>query len=336
MHKPSAKNLQTLRDKISKFVPVLQEALKKEIKEADTRIIIDDILQEVFEYDKYFEVSAEQMIKGTYADYEIKLDDEKRIIIEVKSISTSLKPTHLRQAVNYAASEGIRWAILTNGVAWEVYKVIIDKQVDKRAFFKFNLINMSDRDVESLYFLTKSAFSKGYLEEYWHYKNAINPTAIANIILSDEVTSKIRKEIGKSSGYRPTNDEIRDIIVNRIIRSDMILEYSAATQKDKNEMKVKDLSKAVETMTPVQKKVLSIILESSEPISPVDIKKQILSLSNEELEKLGMLDGKFNMGPVFRGMHKRLGTLWSQTEDGKYFVEQPEKIRRFLTAEQKN
>ncbi len=83
------------------------------------------MLQDVFGYNKYTEVTSEHSIKSTYCDLAITVGGSLQTLIEVKSIGIELKDVHVKQAVDYAANQGVTWVILTNGVVWRIYKVTL-------------------------------------------------------------------------------------------------------------------------------------------------------------------------------------------------------------------
>lgn len=102
-------------------------------KEADTRKIVSDMLSEYLGWDKFENVTAEQMIGSRYADFVVKTDDEEVFVVEVKQIGLKLKETHLNQARQYAVDEGIDWIILTNGDDWQVYRTTLEGRSRRRS-----------------------------------------------------------------------------------------------------------------------------------------------------------------------------------------------------------
>ena len=99
---------------IKKYQPILSSAKARDVGEADTVTIIKDMLSEVFGYDKYSEITSEFSIRGTYCDLAIKLDNKLATLIEAKAIGLDLKEQHVKQAVDYAANQGVDWVLLTN------------------------------------------------------------------------------------------------------------------------------------------------------------------------------------------------------------------------------
>ena len=108
---------------LKQFQPILESARSRDLNESDTVSIVTDILSEIFGYDKYNEVTSEYAIKGTYCDLAIKLNGKLHYLIEVKAIGSDLKENHVKQAVDYAANEGVDWVLLTNGINWRVSRV---------------------------------------------------------------------------------------------------------------------------------------------------------------------------------------------------------------------
>ena len=116
---------------IKKFKPILEIAKSRDINESDTVVIVTDVLSDVFGYDKYAEITSEYSVRGTYCDLATRVNGSLQYLIEVKAISEELKDSHIKQAVDYGANEGIDWVILTNAVRWMVFKVTFGKPVDK-------------------------------------------------------------------------------------------------------------------------------------------------------------------------------------------------------------
>src|SRR4029077_9836178 len=82
---------------LKRFQPILAAARARDVNEADTVVIVMDLLSEVFGYDKYAEITREHCIRGTYCDLAIKLDSKLQFLIEVKAVGLDLKDGHLRQ-----------------------------------------------------------------------------------------------------------------------------------------------------------------------------------------------------------------------------------------------
>src|SRR5262245_41150840 len=98
-----------IRSALKKYQPILAAAKQRDVNESDTVVIVTDVLQEVFGYDKYAEITSEHAIRCTYCDLAIKIDSKLSLLIEVKAIGLDLKDNHIKQAVDYAANQGCDW-----------------------------------------------------------------------------------------------------------------------------------------------------------------------------------------------------------------------------------
>jgi predicted type IV restriction endonuclease len=153
---------------LKKFQPILAAAKARDVKESDTVVIVTDLLHEVFGYDKYSEISSEHMIRGTFCDLVVKLDGALALLIEVKAIGLELKDQFVKQAVDYAANQGCEWVALTNGIAWQVYKVGFSKPIQHELVVSLDLATMNPRSAEHidlLGLLAKEGWQKAHLGE---------------------------------------------------------------------------------------------------------------------------------------------------------------------------
>src|SRR5438105_11571854 len=76
---------------IKRFQPIVSASKARDDGEADTVMVVTDMLGEVFGYDKYSEVTAEHAIRGTFCDLATKLDGTIQALVEVKAVGLELK-----------------------------------------------------------------------------------------------------------------------------------------------------------------------------------------------------------------------------------------------------
>jgi hypothetical protein len=210
---------------VSKFQHALERARDSDINEADTVSITQDILAEVFGFKKYSEITSEYAIRGTYCDLAIKIDEKIQYLIEVKAIGHNLKEHHLRQVIDYGANKGVQWAVLTNGIEWQLHKIRFERPIEHELVSSFNFLELNPRkkeDQEKLFLLSK----KGLLsarEEYYERVQSVNRFVIGAIVLSKSIVSAIRKDIRKlSSGLKVEITEIEKILRNEVLKRDVI------------------------------------------------------------------------------------------------------------------
>lgn len=70
---------------IKHLQPVLNDAKTRDVGEADTVIIVTEMLADMLGYDKFKEITSEFEIKGTYCDLATKVDGKVVLLIEVKA-----------------------------------------------------------------------------------------------------------------------------------------------------------------------------------------------------------------------------------------------------------
>lgn len=210
---------------IKRFQPVLTSAKSRDVNESDTVTIITDMLADVYGFDKYSEITSEYSIRGTFVDLAIKLDGKLQLLIEVKAIGLDLKEGYIKQAVDYAANEGIEWVVLTNGVLWQIYKVTYGKPIGSDLVLQIDFMSLSPKNtahLENLYLLTKEGLGKSMLGDYHTQRQALSRFFIGAITLSEPVLDVIRRELRKiSPDVKIDNEQIKDVLVQEIIKRDV-------------------------------------------------------------------------------------------------------------------
>lgn len=257
------KTSERLSSALKRFQPVLTAAKDRDVGEADTSTIVKDILAEMFGYDKYSEITAEYMIKSTFCDLALKLDGKLRLLIEVKAIGLELKEAHTKQAVDYAANQGVEWVILTNGINWKVYRVVFAQPISQELVMDLNLCALSARTeahLETLYLLTREAQGKALLDDYHVQRQAMSRFFLGAMILSDTLIDVIKRELKKlSPGVKFDNEEIREALAHEVIKRE-VLEGDKATDAKKK------IAKAQVKAPPVAK----VKIETVQPEVPVE------------------------------------------------------------------
>jgi len=197
---------------VPKFKKILAQAQERDVNESDTVTIVTDMLEEVFGFDKYSEITREIAIQGTYCDLAIKSGKRIDYLIEVKAIGINLKQNHLNQVVNYASREGVKWVVLTNGINWEIYRVSLGEKVESELLYKMDFAEMNPRKIdqqELLFLLCKRGVQKDLIDDYYQYRQSVNRHTIGALIRSEPVINAIRKELRKlKEGIKVENEEI--------------------------------------------------------------------------------------------------------------------------------
>jgi hypothetical protein len=211
---------------IKKYQPILASAKSRDVGEADTVTIIKDMFQDIFGYDKYSELTSEFAIRGTYCDLATKIDGVVQTLIEVKSIGLDLKDQHVKQAVDYAANQGVDWVLLTNGACWRVYHLTFSKPIVHELVVDIDFTTLNSRnahDLDLLYLWCKEGWQRSVLGEYHIQQQALSRFFIGAMLQTDPVLEVIRRELRRvSPDVRIDIEQIENVLINEVIKRDVI------------------------------------------------------------------------------------------------------------------
>jgi predicted type IV restriction endonuclease len=215
------KAAERIRTELKRFQPIIQAAKARDVNESDTVVIVTDLLQYIFGYDKYNEITSEHMIRGTFCDLAVKIGGALAFLLEVKSIGTELKDNHLKQAVDYAANQGVEWVGLTNGQIWRVYRVTFAKPIESELVVDLDLLSMNHRDSEQIEYLgmfAKEGWQRARLAEHHAHRQALSKYTLAAVLLSEPVLNVMRKQLRRMAPDTKIDHE--DLI--RSLQADVI------------------------------------------------------------------------------------------------------------------
>lgn len=235
MSKVPARVAQRIAAGLKRFQPILQAAKTRDVNESDTVVLVADVLQEIFGYDKYTDLTSEHMIRSTFCDLALKIDGHLAVLIEVKAIGLDLKDQHVKQAVDYAANQGSEWVALTNGTIWRVYKVGFGKPITHEVVVEFDLLTMQpkrDSDIDVLSLFARESWQKARLGEYHSRKQALSRFYLGAVVTSDSVIEVIRRELRRvNPDVRVELDELRAVLVQEVLKRDVLEGEQAETAR---------------------------------------------------------------------------------------------------------
>ena len=211
---------------LKKYQPIVRKLAERDISEADTVTVIKDMLTDIFGYDKYAELTSEQQIRGTFCDLAIRVESKIHYLAEVKSAGTTLNETHLRQAVNYGAHQGIEWIILTNAIVWKVYRIKFGQPIDWDEVYCFDMGALSARsqdDLAKVFMLCRESISTDALQAYHKQAQILNRYVLAELLQGDAIVGTLRKEVRRLfDGMKVSDEELRIHLTNDIIKRDAL------------------------------------------------------------------------------------------------------------------
>ena len=227
-------------DQLKKFQAIALSHKAKDVSEADTVTLVKDILADVFGYDKYSELTSEQQIKGTFCDLAVKLNDRIKYLIEVKAAGVTLNETHLRQAINYGAHQGIEWVVLTNSLQWKLYRIRFAQPIETEEVSAFDITTVNLRnedDQRRLFLLCREGITSDAMDVFHQHAMLLNRFTVAQVLLLEPVLSAVRRELRKIFPDIKVDTEqlgelLRDQIMKReVVEGDKVADASARIKK---------------------------------------------------------------------------------------------------------
>ncbi|MFA5169094.1 MAG: type I restriction enzyme HsdR N-terminal domain-containing protein [Candidatus Omnitrophota bacterium] len=259
---------------LKRYQPILAAAKARDVGETDTVTIVKDMLADIFGYDKYSELTSEYAIRGTYCDLAIKLDAKLSTLIEVKAVGIDLKEQHVKQAVDYAANQGVDWVLLTNGIRWCVYHVFFTRPIAQELVVDIDMSTLnarSDSDLEMLYLWCKEGWQRSALGDFHTQKQALSRFFLSAMVLSDPVLEVVRRELRRvSPDVRIDIEQIRTVLVNEVLKREVMEGEKAEEARKKVSRAAKN---ALRATTQKEAKTVSTAPTEIPPVSPDPIQE---------------------------------------------------------------
>ena len=132
-------NLQSVIEKLRKTI----EAHRGYLAENETRtrqVLIDPLLRKLgWDVSNPNIVQLEYEVRKERADYALMSKGKPLAVVEAKRLGSDLGDKQIRQALNYANPDAIRYIIVTDGDKWEMYKVFEEVKLEERLLMKLEL-----------------------------------------------------------------------------------------------------------------------------------------------------------------------------------------------------
>jgi predicted type IV restriction endonuclease len=211
-----------LRAVIKKYTKPLAELCTRDANEGDTRLIVTDFLCDGLGYDKYAELTTEYRVKGEFADFGIRLDQQMFAFIEVKRVNTKLGEKHLRQVQSYAMNEGCEWVLLTNGHTWQIYHLTAALPMQTDLVLEADILSEEpiNQKINKFFSLTRESMKRGHINILFEARRATSPKSLADLLFAPSVLDALRKELKKKTGQAVDNRELLDLLKTTVIKSD--------------------------------------------------------------------------------------------------------------------
>lgn len=91
------------------------------------------------------EVKPEYSVSTRRVDYSLRINSSNKVFLEVKKVMEDLE-AHQKQLLDYSFQEGVRLAVLTNGVTWWFYLPLSEGSWEQRKYFAIDMTQQAPED----------------------------------------------------------------------------------------------------------------------------------------------------------------------------------------------
>ena len=167
------------------------------------------------------QVKPEYTVESKRVDFSLRINGMNKAFIEVKRPNENLEP-HQEQLLGYSFREGVKIAVLTNGVTWWFYLPLNEGSWEQRRFYTADFTEQQPESIAERFvaLLSKDNISSGnavkYAEDLYQSRQRIDTLREAlpkawNKLINDPddlLVNLLIETTEKLSGFRP---EIADI-----------------------------------------------------------------------------------------------------------------------------
>ena len=216
---------------LKRFFPVIQSLKSRGTgtSEDDSRIVLNDMLNDILGYDKYTELKTEQREKAGRLDYVLKLTegpyaskrDKIDCVVEAKAIHQDLTQKYVDQTLSYCLTTNTRYFILTNVRQWNLYKIKPAKKEtrpDAELIHEVDVVQTNNIETlaEEFYVLSRASYLAGNWENVATLKRATNVNDIFTILLSQKAIKFVTKQLCEIHGMKIPEELVGEIIETQL------------------------------------------------------------------------------------------------------------------------
>ena len=163
---------------------MMEQVMKVDGNEAETRRRVERIFEDVMGYDVLKHLSREHAVKGAgeteHVDFaiqlELKPDARPIVMIEPKRVGIDLVKKHLNQVTSYAVNAGCEWILLTNGRKWKIYHVEFGQPPKIELLDNWNLLEDNiDELVRKFEVINYKSIKSDGLNKRWNRAKVLAP-----------------------------------------------------------------------------------------------------------------------------------------------------------------
>ncbi|MBN1419926.1 MAG: type I restriction enzyme HsdR N-terminal domain-containing protein [Planctomycetes bacterium] len=200
---------------------IVEQALKADVNEAETRRRIERIFENVMGYDPFVHLSRERAVRGAgeteHVDFALQIEAGESarpiVMVEIKRVAVDLSRKHLKQVTSYAIDAGCEWTLLTNAREWRLYHVAFGQPPETREIRTWDLLTDEIADLsEHFELISLRSLQRGSLDELWQKTSILLPRNLLEAIVCEDTLNSIRRQLRKKSGVLlPPEDIVKGV-----------------------------------------------------------------------------------------------------------------------------
>jgi len=203
---------------------IAQIAVDREMNEAQTTDVVEDILEKLLNFDRFEDRKPQFNIDGknkNVVDILLEFCDGIRVPVEIKQATLKLNDKHTGQLEDYARLLSAEFGILTNGIDWRMIR--FSPEDGRVIVAQFNLIHDKPADIiDAAYIFTKEAIRGGHTTKQAELSAYLKAGNIADALASKRVLTAIRLEMRDRHGVTLDEEDIRNVIMGEVVRSPLL------------------------------------------------------------------------------------------------------------------
>ena len=152
---------------------------------------------------------------GDFPDYVLRVEGTRVAAIEAKKLGHQLRAREAAQLIGYAATLGVRWAVLSDGRIWKVYDApVLNVEPEDRLVFEVDLADYGDREefetriYPHIVLLAKSEMRTGGALQRRAAQESIRELLTTG---DSRAVEAIQRELEATKAVRMTRDEIVEL-----------------------------------------------------------------------------------------------------------------------------
>ena len=181
------------------------------------------------------EVKPEYSVAGRRVDYSLRIYDANKVFLEAKKAQEELYG-HQEQLLDYSFKEGVKLAVLTNGLTWWFYLPLQEGSWEQRKFFAIDILQQEPADIADRFqsFLSRSNVESGKAiqnaERAYSTRQkdvtlkAHLPKAWNKLVLEphDLLVEMINETLEAISGFKADNQQIEEFLKSHMTKLTII------------------------------------------------------------------------------------------------------------------